>query len=498
MKQIYINLLSVCFLLAFSISSNAQQTACTATILNFPTAACGAVTPMQSFDFGNANVSTTPNPGICPSNVWQGPHNDFWVGAYVPTGQEAIRFEMEWSGCGLFCVSNPGFTVYLATNNQCANLVPLLCEGDNSILPSTVWDVSITSLNPGDLVLVRAWEIDDQDVDFDVRAVVIPPNDFCQDALPLTGLGCNYLASDLYEPDTWAPNQTIFDNNCSGGDWSSNENGVWYTFTIDSTTPQPFSIEILNIICDATGAGTLQMGIWTNSNTCDLGLETRIDCAVGIGNVTLGPLTLVQGDYYLFVDGNAGANCVWEFESEIILPIQLSEFKGEMVSGASVLRWSTLSEVDNDFFEIQHSKNGQEFNTIGIVDGVGNSNQHQSYEFIHEEVPFGGNYYKLKQIDLSGLASFSNTIFLRKATSPIKNVYPNPVIGNQLNFDLGSFVPEEARLTLTDLSGRTVYQSSLESNASILKAELPNISKGVYIYMLDLGNYGRMTGKIIK
>ncbi len=498
MNQLYIKFILLWAILLLGFHANAQHTPCTATILNFPAVVdCGAVTPVQSLDFGNASVSTVANPGNCPSNVWQGPHDDFWVGAYVPTGQSAIRFEMEWSGCGIFCVSNPGFTLYLANNNLCTDLTPLLCEGDNSILPSTNFDVTVTSLQPGDLVLVRAWEIDNQNSDFDVRAVVVPPNDFCQDALPLAGIGCNYLASDLFEPDTWAPNQTILDNNCSGGDWSSNENGVWYTFTIDATTPQPFSIDILNIVCDATGAGTLQMGIWTNNNTCNLGLETRIDCAVGLGNVTLGPLTLPLGDYYLYVDGNAGANCVWEFDSEIILPIQLSEFKGRLEGRDALLSWSTLSEHENNHFEVLHSTNGQEYNTIGIIDGAGTSNQHQSYAFIHENLAFGGHYYRLKQVGITGLTSYSNTIFLRQARTPVKNVYPNPMVGNQLFFDLGGEVVEEASLTLTDLSGRTIYQAALVGG-TVLKAELPNLSKGVYLYSLNIGQEKPMNGKVIK
>jgi|GEM_PF-5612557 len=498
MKQVYIKLLSVLIFFFACDAIQAQQTPCTATILNFTPLACGAVSPVQSFDFGNANVSNVANPGNCPSNVWQGPHNDFWIGAYVPAGQEAIRFEMEWSGCGLFCVSNPGFTVYLANNNLCTDLTPIHCDGDNGILPSTEWDISITALQPGDLVLIRAWEIDDQNSDFDIRAVVIPPNDFCQDALPLAGTGCNYLASDLFEPDTWAPNQTILDNNCSGGDWSSNENGVWYTFTIDASTPQPFSIDILNILCDATGAGTLQMGVWTNSGTCDLGLETRIDCAVGIGNVTLGPLTLQLGDYYLFVDGNAGANCVWEFDSEIILPIQLSEFKGDFIGGMVKLEWATFSEQDNALFKILHSTNGQEFTTVGVIEGAGSSNQHRTYEFLHETPAYGANYYRLKQIDTRGLTSYSNTIFLRKAKTTIHNVYPNPMIGNQLYFDLGEEMSLVANLRISDLSGRTVYEEVLEGGSSLLKVDLTDIRSGVYIYHLDLGEMGLINGKVIK
>ncbi|MGB1204867.1 MAG: T9SS type A sorting domain-containing protein [Chitinophagales bacterium] len=141
-------------------------------------------------------------------------------------------------------------------------------------------------------------------------------NDFCGNAVSLVGFGSNYEATDCGEPDDWAPeNMTGVD--CDGGAWSSNENGVWYTFTND--IQQDVNIEIFNIQCENSSSNTLQVGVWSNNNTCDLAAENFFGCIVVVGDAILSLPDLPIGEYYLYADGNAGADCTWEFASEEIL-----------------------------------------------------------------------------------------------------------------------------------------------------------------------------------
>ncbi len=145
-------------------------------------------------------------------------------------------------------------------------------------------------------------------------AATAPPNDFCQNAIPLEGLGSNYNATSCQEPDTWAP------GTCQGNDWSSNENGVWYTFTNPSN--QDVDITVNNIDCVGINgaANLLQLGVWS-ANSCNLGNDVFYDCLGATGNATLNLNNLPPGNYYLFVDGNAGALCTWGFTSpDICIP----------------------------------------------------------------------------------------------------------------------------------------------------------------------------------
>ena len=157
--------------------------------------------------------------------------------------------------------------------------------------------------------------------DFGLAIDFIPssvPNDACSTAQPVQGTGSNYGATACGEPNSWSPdpNGTICNPN-NGSIWSSMENGVWYTF--NNPTFQDTYMRVYNIECEGAG-GDLQIGVWTDSGSCDLGLETFIGCAIGTGDITLPLNNLPAGNYYLFLDGDGGSQCTWYFDSDIVDP----------------------------------------------------------------------------------------------------------------------------------------------------------------------------------
>lgn len=166
-----------------------------------------------------------------------------------------------------------------------------------------------------------------------------PPNDFCQNAATLTGLGSNYNATACNEPSQWAPDYNSFFNQCTGGLWNYNHNGVWYMF--NNPFQQFVSIEVFNIQCIGVLAdNTLQLGIWSNTGTCDLDDETFYGCLVTNGDATINLPNLPAGDYYLFVDGSSGSLCTWEFASPQVIdcfPPQITPVSGTSFSQCSAL-----------------------------------------------------------------------------------------------------------------------------------------------------------------
>ena len=143
-----------------------------------------------------------------------------------------------------------------------------------------------------------------------------PPNDICSGVVPIVGDANNFNASSCGEPNSWAPELNGID--CAGGDWTSNENGMWYQFNNPST--QNVDITAYNINCTGINGNdnTLQMGVWTNTGTCDLSQETFVTCLVAVNSGTINMPNLTAGNYYLFVDGNAASLCSWSFYSPSI------------------------------------------------------------------------------------------------------------------------------------------------------------------------------------
>lgn len=97
-----------------------------------------------------------------------------------------------------------------------------------------------------------------------------------------------------------------------------------------------------------------------------------------------------------------------------ILPVSLVKFEGEFFDDHIMLKWQTGSEIDNDYFSIERSYNGTDFEQIGKIQGAGTTNELQSYSFKDLTPMPGTNYYRLVQYDFDGRNEASDIIVLEK------------------------------------------------------------------------------------
>ncbi len=113
------------------------------------------------------------------------------------------------------------------------------------------------------------------------------------------------------------------------------------------------------------------------------------------------------------------------------LPVELASFSVSLTNGMVTLTWSTASESHNLGFEIQRKTDAPnaKWKKVGFVKGQGTSPSGQTYTFADNPAETGTYYYRLKQIDITGTVSFSESV---KATleAPkhfaLKQNYPNP------------------------------------------------------------------------
>jgi len=111
------------------------------------------------------------------------------------------------------------------------------------------------------------------------------------------------------------------------------------------------------------------------------------------------------------------------------LPIELLDFlvavdkKNKLVNA----EWITVSEINNDYFLVQRSKNMTDWDAIAKIDGYGNSNQVLHYKTRDLSPLTGVSYYRLKQIDFDGSFSFSETKSVQFKEDIF--IYPNPTTG---------------------------------------------------------------------
>ncbi|MBK8874990.1 MAG: hypothetical protein IPN13_14150 [Bacteroidetes bacterium] len=99
------------------------------------------------------------------------------------------------------------------------------------------------------------------------------------------------------------------------------------------------------------------------------------------------------------------------------LPIELISFDGKANGSQNILKWTTGSEFNNDYFTVLRSKNGVDFESIGNVDGSGNSTSTLNYYFVDEQPYNGYNYYQLQQTDFDGQSALSRIVSILNSSS---------------------------------------------------------------------------------
>ena len=171
------------------------------------------------------------------------------------------------------------------------------------------------------------------------------------------------------------------------------------------------------------------------------------------------------------------------------LPATVTSFTGYKEQSQDVLTWTTASEQNNAFFNLQHSTDGMHFTTISKVNSLavnGNSSSVLKYKVTDNNPAQGHNYYRLEQVDIDGHRSFhANIVDLIWAGSNTVNIYPNPVNGI-LNIDLYTESTSEIIVKVMDISGRSVKQVQSRSveGVNTIKVDMHSLTNGLYTIQL--------------
>ncbi len=176
-----------------------------------------------------------------------------------------------------------------------------------------------------------------------------------------------------------------------------------------------------------------------------------------------------------------------------ILPISLLSFTAQAISDNLVeTRWATASETNNDYFTVERSVNGFDFENVGFVTGAGNSISTLHYAYA-DDAPYSGvSYYRLRQTDFDGTFTFSNVVAVQIGEAgdfALDFVYRSET-GVELGYRAHSpYLTAE----IFDLTGRRLFGDILE-NVDGKAILYPNLSRGVYLIRLSQGRE-QVTGK---
>jgi Family of unknown function (DUF5689)/Secretion system C-terminal sorting domain len=166
--------------------------------------------------------------------------------------------------------------------------------------------------------------------------------------------------------------------------------------------------------------------------------------------------------------------------SGLTIPVELLYFSGQLIDKQVVrLDWATSSEINADYFSIEHSTNGKEFIDVGNIKSVGNSSKKTTYLFNDSLITELNKtlYYRLKQVDYNGAIKYSKIIAINNLinkNAPIK-VYPNPANNTIFVKNINAF------------KSINIYNSQgvLIKKSLINEVDISAISSGIYLLEVE-------------
>ena len=171
-------------------------------------------------------------------------------------------------------------------------------------------------------------------------------------------------------------------------------------------------------------------------------------------------------------------------EEIAVLPVELTSFNAlyHPENNYVDLNWITETEINNDFFTLERSIDGINFEIITTAPGAGNSNTTLHYDYIDLLLNQTGNvYYRLKQTDFDGKFEYSKIVVVTIENLSQINIYPNPFKNNfTIQLSLESSYP--MNIEIIDYLGRIVYKSVVNNVTENIEVSLEEqkLSSGTY------------------
>jgi hypothetical protein len=248
----------------------------------------------------------------------------------------------------------------------------------------------------------------------------------------------------------WGPSPEI--NNCyCKGNVSGREavggfiGANWKTITNSYSTGTVTGTSYVGGFVGDNDAGTVNNSFWdtetsgesssgggTGKTTSEMKTKSTF---TGAGWDFVGESTNGNNDYW-DIDGSKNDGYPILYSSVVPTPVELISFTANLTEKEVLLNWQTATEVNNYGFEIERQIVTQiarnlrnEWETIGFIQGHGNSNSPKSYSFTDVNPPSGKIQYRLKQIDVDGEFEYSDEVEVN-ISAPNKfelaQNYPNP------------------------------------------------------------------------
>ncbi len=231
------------------------------------------------------------------------------------------------------------------------------------------------------------------------------------------------------------------------------------------------SFAALTVMKDVNGTGS-----WTMEATCPC-------------NAALPPPPKPTSKRYAY---NASVSSFFNFATVqygTALPIELISFTAKNTENGNRCEWVTASETNNDYFNLERSYDGENFDKIAQINGfgAGTTTETREYEFTDTESCDGVVYYRLQQVDIDGANSYSDIVALNCLKSKdALSVFPNPALST-ISYSFYEETDGVINVQIVDVYGKLVTweRFSTQRGVNNLQSSVEQLAAGVYYLKLD-------------
>ncbi|GGB18028.1 hypothetical protein GCM10011511_47270 [Puia dinghuensis] len=347
-----------------------------------------------------------------------------------------------------------------------------------------------------------------------------PNNDFT--SLPTVPVGTGISTTNNYATQVFTSAMPLYHANLS-------TTGRFYMANLTITFSSPLANPVLHIVgigafyntqgftteleCQTPGvtlselSGSPELNVTANKILNSSATPSSVTGSGAASGSILVAGTVTQLVFKLYVRGDGGGPWasgsnhsgdqwligVSEAVTNVVLPVSLEDFTATAQAGKTGLQWTTATENNTSYFDVQYSTDQLSWQTIGRVTAAGYSSLPRNYGFIHSNPTAGENYYRLNMVDQDNHSVYSPVRVVSFASTAQLSYYPNPTRNSCTITTDGTPL---AGVTLFTLDGRLLQQvNNFASGGSLDLSPYPN---GIYLIAVKDTNGHTQILKILK
>jgi hypothetical protein len=177
------------------------------------------------------------------------------------------------------------------------------------------------------------------------------------------------------------------------------------------------------------------------------------------------------------------------------LPVELLSFNGDCNEGQVNISWQTATEHNSDYFEVEKSRDGMNWQVLTTVNAAGNSTQLLNYEATDAHAMEGNNYYRLTQVDIDGTTKTYDVINVScsGAAKGYFSAYPNPSTGSFQVILNDKNLVGSGNLSVKDTKGAELLNRTIEVKPGINMFSVTDLNLAPGVYYIQIVNGERAT-----